>query len=184
MKLQGNDLKVLQALQSVHTIKGYPSTLWVLIAHNKSGMGAFYDINDKQRKITVNWKQQHAVPLHQYNVFTDYAINQEEIDKATDAGQDPPPPIKQYQVATQILEMIQKKDLIESIIGEITPEITDNDLIEIMKHVFDGYDDEKFKIHHMKQVWRWYHVIKKYAEALPPPVAPEAPAIEEAPKVE
>jgi hypothetical protein len=188
MQIKGNDIKVLQALQSVHTIKGYPSTLWVLIAHQRNDMAAFYDINEPLRKITVNWRAQHAVPLHKYRVFSDYAINQEEIDKATDANSENiPAPIKEYQVIVQILEMIQKQDLVESVIGEIIPNIGDVALVSIMKKVFDGYDDDKFKLHHMKQVWRWYLIIKKYSDSLPPieePIVPETPAIEPAPKVE
>lgn len=185
MELKGNDIKVLQALQSVHTLKSHPSTLWVMITSYKNNMTAFYDINDTQRKITVDYIKNHAYPLYRYEVFTWLPINQEAIDEATDKGETPPEPIKKYQVATQILEMIHKKDLLEEILGEIPAKIDDNELlIRVMKKVFEGYDEDAFKVHHMRQVWKWYQIIKQYADNLPPFVAPKQPAIESAPAIE
>ncbi len=192
MEIKGNDITVFNALRSVHTIKGYPSTLWVLKRHITGGkMAAFYDLLDEQRVITINWRNNTAHPLGNYKVFTWVAINQKEIDEATDKQLDPPKPIKEYQVATQILEMLMKPDEIQKHVSleafEGTENIDTSSLETIMKKVFEDADLDLFKTHHMLKVWKWYLVMKKFRDSLPPFVEPaisETPAIEVAPKVE
>lgn len=182
--LKGNHRKVYDALISVHTIKQYPSALWVLITVKKgSNLATFYDLLDVQRKITVDWITHHCVPLHQYKVFTDYPINQEEIDAATDAGREAPPADKEYRLIIQILEMILRADEVskyvdpEAIAGK--EKINPVQLETLMKVAFKDYDAEVFKSYHMEKVWKWFLIIKKYYENLPPYVEP-TPAVEPA----
>lgn len=183
----GNEKLLYDALVSVHTIKGYPSALWVLIRKLKDGRQAgFYDLNEPQRIITITLHP-NVNSLHQYKVFTWLPTNQAEIDKATDAGEAPPEPIKNMQVIQKLFWMATNQEKVRALAETFTDKIQTPQLIEVMKLVFPDYDDDQFKVHHMQRVWKWYLMIQKWYNALPEyiaPAEPETPAVEAAPKIE
>ena len=167
--------KLWNAILSVHTVKGYPSTLWVLIAQIRGGrLASFYDINEPQRKITGAWRDNEAHTAHRlslYKVFTNNAVNQADIDKATDAGQPAPEPQKYLVVVDRIFKFIQDPTLVPMVVDpEVLSEKKEIDRVvlgTLMAEMFPDADLDQFKGHHMIKVWKWFLVMKKYFDALP-----------------
>lgn len=164
LTLKGKELQVYQTIPLLYSVKGHPG-LWLFRAQPKPNMAHFCNLLDFDKRITVAIKT--VEQLSRLHIFSDVITNQKEID-AFEPGENkkPPHPEKTYLLKNKICEMLLFK--LEH------KELNKEELIMLMEVFFPKYDETSFLFHHMKKIWEWYGIIKKYCDSLPEPETEKA----------
>lgn len=138
-------------ISDFYEVKGSPNSLFILIAV-KNNLRTFVDVLDWDKKVYINHQNIVTTRLNAYHI----ASNTNE---------------KQWQLIFKFIEILQKDD--QGIIEFQAVQKSDIELKHLMTLLFPDYDEEKFMLRHMKKIWKWYLIIKKYRDMLPDPEVKE-----------